>query len=452
MALLRSLFERDWFVGLIITLLFLIFAETGVFSGLDRQAYDLGTRISSAREPRDDIVIVAVDDESLQKLGAWPWSRDVLAQATLVLTQAKPSVIGFTIPFDTAQYAGGLSSISYLRDVLVAERKLSRNVRRALDDTESTLRGDDKLAGAFRSGARIVLSMPYIASERPASEVPATLPKYLKGFTLPGVSLDGDGGDGAGRAGRQVTRVGVLFPPIEKLVHRAASVGVIGFNPRFNNEPLLVQYGEEFLPSFALMLAARSKGLSSEDIESRGGAGPTLNGKTISADRSFRIYPRIYDDNDGKPAFESYSLIDVLNGSIDASRFQNKIIIVGLTSPRLAGSLSTPSGQTISPTLATAHTVSSLLNNELFELPEWAGWAQRSLIVALGIYLMFALGRFRTSTETLLSLFLLLVIFNTHFILMSSQALWVPMVTAVVMLIVGHLILGMRRLVGSRLY
>ena len=109
MALLRSLFERDWFVGLIITLLFLIFAETGVFSGLDRQAYDLGTRISSAREPRDDIVIVAVDDESLQKLGAWPWSRDVLADTTLKLAKAKSRVIGFNLPLDGEQNQSGRS-------------------------------------------------------------------------------------------------------------------------------------------------------------------------------------------------------------------------------------------------------------------------------------------------------------------------------------------------------
>ncbi len=270
LSILRSLLQRDWFVGLVITLLFLILAETGVFSGFDQQAYNLGTRISSDRDPHEDIVIVAVDDKSLQKLGAWPWSRDVLAQATLLLSQAKPNVIGFTIPFDTAQYAGGLSSISRLRDVLVAERKLSRNVKRALDNTESTLRGDDKLAGAFRSGGRIVLSMPYIATDRPAPEVSASLPKYLAGYILPRVSLDEGDGLGFGRPDPEITRVGELFPPIEKLVRRVGAVGVMGFSERFINEPLIVQYGEDFLPSFALMLATRSKGLSNKHIESRG--------------------------------------------------------------------------------------------------------------------------------------------------------------------------------------
>ena len=43
------------------------------------------------------------------------------------------------------------------------------------------------------------------------------------------------------------------------------------------------------------------------------------------------------------------------------------------------------------------------------------------------------------------------MIFNAHFVLMSSQSLWLPMMSAVVMLIVGYLILGTRQSVNVRL-
>lgn len=118
MPLLKSLIKRDWFIGLVITFLFLIFAEVGVFSAFDRQAYNLGVKISSAREPNDKVVVVAIDDKSLQTLGAWPWSRDVLAESMKLLTGAKPSVIGFTLPFDTGQYQAGLTSLAELRKIL----------------------------------------------------------------------------------------------------------------------------------------------------------------------------------------------------------------------------------------------------------------------------------------------------------------------------------------------
>jgi serine/threonine-protein kinase len=61
------------------------------------------------------------------------------------------------------------------------------------------------------------------------------------------------------------------------------------------------------------------------------------------------------------------------------------------------------------------------------------------------------MGRFRTNTAFFLSLYLLLMIFNAHFVLMSSQSLWLPMMTAVVMLIIGHLMLGTRQAVNVRL-
>ena len=451
MSLLKSLLKRDWFIGLVITLLFLIFAETGVFSGLDRQAYNLGAKISSARDPHEDIVVVAIDDKSLQKLGSWPWSRDVLAETTLLLNRAKPKVLGFTTPLDTAQYEAGLSSLDHLRKVLKAERKLTRSVNRVLSMTESTLRGDDNLAQAFRSGGRIVLAMPYIPTDKPSAELSASLPKYMDRFILTGVSPSASDSRGFGWPSPEITSAGELFPPIEKLARRVGGVGVISFPEQYNYQPLIVRHGQDFLPSFALMMVTRAKGLSTEHIKSSAGVGPTLNGKSLGADINFNIYPRFYDDKDGRPPFRTYSLIDVLDGSVELLAFSNKIVIIGLTSPRLAQPRMTPTGKPMSPTMAIAHTVSSLLNNEVFRLPEWAGWAQRGIIVVLGIYLMFVLGRFRTNTANFLSLFLLLVIFNAHFVLMSSQGLWLPMMAAAIMLIVGHLILGTRQSVNARL-
>ena len=47
MRLILPLLRLDWFVGLVITVLFLLLAEVGVFSSLDRKAYDLGVRFSA---------------------------------------------------------------------------------------------------------------------------------------------------------------------------------------------------------------------------------------------------------------------------------------------------------------------------------------------------------------------------------------------------------------------
>ncbi len=451
MQLIKSLFSRNWFVGLVLTILFLFFTEAGWFSALDRQAYNLGVKFTGAKDPHENIVVVAIDDKSLQSLGAWPWSRDIIAKTTRLLSKASPSVIGFTMPFDNEQYEAGLTSLVRLRNILKNEKKLSRNVNKALRLTESTLYGDNILAKSFKSGGRIVLAMSYITTEEPVPGLTSSLPKHLQKFSLPKVSLDANSNRGFGWPSPNVTRAAEIFPPIEIFAKQVSGIGVVSFAEQFNSEPLIVQHGREFLPSFALMVATRAKGLSMQHIESRASVSPMLGGKDLGADINMRIYPRFYEGKKGKPAFPLYSLIDVLDGSVALDVFRDKIIIIGLTSPHLAQPRLTPTGQAISPTMATAHTVSSLLNGEQYRFPEWSNWAQRGIILGLGIYLMLVLGRFRTNTALFLSLFLMLMIFNAHFVLMSSQSIWLPMMSAVVMLIVGHLILGTRQSFNTRL-
>ena len=188
-------------------------------------------------------------------------------------------------------------------------------------------------------------------------------------------------------------QAGELFPPLGKLARQVGAIGVISDVEQFHSEPLVVQYGSEVLPSFALMMAARSKGLSMQNIESRSSVSPLLDGKDLGADYNFRVYPRYYREQQGKPAFRKFSLIDVLDGTINTEVFNDKIVIIGLTSARLTTVLQTPAGNDISPTMASAHTVSSLLNNEQYRLPFWSGWVVRCLIIAVGLYLVMVLGR-----------------------------------------------------------
>ncbi len=115
-------------------------------------------------------------------------------------------------------------------------------------------------------------------------------------------------------------------------------------------------------------------------------------------------------------------------------------------------SLQTPAGELIPETIASAHTISSILNNDQYRLPDWAGWVQRLLIVLVGLYLMLVPGRLRLNTAFFLSMFLVLMIFNAHFLLMSVKSMWLPMMSAVALLLIGQLVLGTTQLLGRRLH
>ncbi len=84
---------REWAV--ILLLLWLAIAAGARwdwFARVDRSAYDLAMRLWQ-RPALPDIVVVGVDDASLQQIGRWPWNRAVHATLVQKLAEAKPAVI-----------------------------------------------------------------------------------------------------------------------------------------------------------------------------------------------------------------------------------------------------------------------------------------------------------------------------------------------------------------------
>ncbi|TJZ65364.1 CHASE2 domain-containing protein [Chitiniphilus eburneus] len=87
---------RDWLPW---GALLLVAAVLGAFNGLGRvesAALD-GLAALHQRAPDPRIVIVAIDDQSLQWLGRWPWRRDVHAELLERLRAARPAAIGIDL-------------------------------------------------------------------------------------------------------------------------------------------------------------------------------------------------------------------------------------------------------------------------------------------------------------------------------------------------------------------
>src|SRR5947209_7182591 len=109
--------KTDWFLGVAVLVVFALFSRVSdLIPSLERKAYDLGVRATS-REPAKNIAIIAIDEESLDKIGRWPWSRDVLAEMTDQLAGAKAKVIANTILLSEPQLDAGYVYITKLLDI-----------------------------------------------------------------------------------------------------------------------------------------------------------------------------------------------------------------------------------------------------------------------------------------------------------------------------------------------
>ena len=84
----------------------------------DRVFYDAQLRLWQ-RPPSDDIVIVAIDETTLRKLGRWPWSRAIHAQLLAQLKQEAPKAVAFDVIFaepDLQRPADDASFVAAVRD------------------------------------------------------------------------------------------------------------------------------------------------------------------------------------------------------------------------------------------------------------------------------------------------------------------------------------------------
>lgn len=91
------------FVYAVLTTLFVCgLYAAGIFSGFNLFATDL---LYSEKKVAHPVVVVAIDDVSIQSVGQWPWRREVYADLLEELREASPSVVAFDILFsETSRY------------------------------------------------------------------------------------------------------------------------------------------------------------------------------------------------------------------------------------------------------------------------------------------------------------------------------------------------------------
>ncbi len=96
-ALLRHPVLREWLlIGLLLVCGSIFALHWGWFFRMDQTLYDNAIELIQ-RPPREDIVIIGIDEESLQQIGRFPWSRAVYATLIEKLTAERAKVIGFDI-------------------------------------------------------------------------------------------------------------------------------------------------------------------------------------------------------------------------------------------------------------------------------------------------------------------------------------------------------------------
>lgn len=438
-------------------LLCMLAVITDLNRDIELAGYDLGVRFSSTKSANQDVVIIKIDEASLQEKGGWPWPRDILAEATRKLAAARPAVIGYVLPLDRKQSVHGLEYIHELKKLVAKESGLNYGrVKRLLRSAEVSMDTDQVFAASLHKAGRVVLAIPFLDSQK-STEPALGLAEHVKRYRL--LDIKGINTEKPNWTNwfvpEPLLSTEKLYPPIKKLIRQAGGAGTLYLGvdkSHIRTEPLVIKYGQDYVPSFVLMMATRNRGLSTRSIKvDLKKHKITIGQEQIKVDTKLRIYPKFYRGNKKQSAFPEYSMLDVLNGRVSRNALRNKTILIGVSAPQHALPQLTPIGEVMAPVRVVAHKVSSLLNDELYEVPSWVLPAQLIMLLVIGLYLMFLLPRFRMGTGMAISSLFLIALLNIHFISMVAQSTWLPMMTPLFALVIGHLILGAKKFVDSHL-
>lgn len=86
---------REWLLALtVMSLAVMVLSSANSFARIDQAIYDITTRLTAPLPP-DDVLIVAIDDSSIDALGEWPWPAARHAAAIDALRRAGARAVGY---------------------------------------------------------------------------------------------------------------------------------------------------------------------------------------------------------------------------------------------------------------------------------------------------------------------------------------------------------------------
>ena len=405
--------RQDWFTVLLVSIVMAVFQWAFNWTeSLELSLYDaVSSRSVSA--PSKQVAIIAIDDSSIAKLGAWPWPRELHAKLIDQLAQVKTKAIVPVLLFTEPESDRGLRFIrqikSLLGDFAQAEPAAAQDqLSRVLAEAEVALDGDALLIESVKNAGNVI--------------IPWTFP----GFRTPAQSM-------------------------EPLASSASALGHLRQWPDpdgvFRRETLLLsQSGQDGVRSLALLAAAAGMDLDVSDIKLMSSGALQLGKTRLPIEKNSELLVPLSNKRNGQPMIPEDSFVDVLRGEKSAQDYAGKVVIIGITATDVGASLTVPGGERLTQPEVIAQVVSDLMEGRFIALPDWGKWLTLGGLLLIFAYLVAALPVLAAVEAALVSLLILLALLGAEAFLLYKADLWIELVFPSAVLVVGHLTLGAKHL------
>jgi eukaryotic-like serine/threonine-protein kinase len=455
---LRS--RRSICLLLLIAILAAILFDFMPLQMLEYRAYDWMARFRH-RAAGIPVIIVAIDDTSLEKIGDWPWPRSYIAEVIDALSAEGTRTLGISILYRDEELNDGLVEIQNLKETirkkpLIGEQRTLNKIDRLLSEAQRQLNHDSRLIAAVRTAHNVVLPLRFNLSE-PGSQSATVLSDWLKLNSIE---------SGAKQVVQNLSPYAPVFsfgkrldksfsasalqPPYAKLSRKSGALGhtnlVADPDDVTRSVPLLIRFGNREFPSFALQVALKYFGASTRNVrlDSSGLQIKHLYIPTVAH------HQMLIDFSAQASNIQKFAVSDVLEGQIPAKAFQNKIVLLGITAEEFTPVYRTPGNACASAIEIQANAVENLVNRRHISRPPWSLALEVMIILYFGFFLLFVIPKVQPRIGMLIFTIFLVTWIGVAIGLFITQGLWLRIVTPTLFALIGFALTGRKRLFEAK--
>ena len=325
----------------------------GMFSDLRLKSFDTFQNLfpRSALEG-DPVVVIDIDDESLNIHGQWPWPRTLVAR--LVDRTVYSAATGFDIVFAEPDRTGA-------REL----SKLYEDNPELVDILSQTVDSDEILTQSIKNHGTVVLGMA------PNNKLNTSLNINKLGLVVQG--------DAPNQFLNKYSGIQANLPSLETASAGIGSMSIGNNDPIVRTMPTFELVNETLVPSFPLELVRVSIGASTYQIKSSNASSEKAFGEATginhikladlvmptNPDGSLWIYPTATKNLNVIPAWK------VLQGEFPLEYFDGKVTIVGTSASGLLDLRSTALEKNIPGVTIVAQFVQQIYANDFLKRPDW---------------------------------------------------------------------------------
>jgi len=382
--------------------------------------YDTRVRLSAPGGMDDRIVIIAIDEASLERHGHWPFTREKFAQMMYNLWDYGAAVVSFDVLFAERDES---ADVDILRALANGEE--DRAFRERLDELEPQLDRDRIFAEAMTAGPTI-LGYYFDTREETAFEAGVLpMPAFeLHESMMSSVFLP----HGAG-----------YTSALPQLMESAYSAGFIS-NPLIDPDgvvrrtPLLHEFELNVYESLSLATAATFLNDITlpifVDASTWLGEYPPLEGLEL-AGRPIPIDPQgavLVPYRGPAGSFPYISIGDVISGTVeDPSLLEGRIALIGGTAPGMEDLRTTPFGSIYPGVEVHANVIAGILDGSFRWEPAYTAAAEMITVAAFGLLTALLLPLLKPLASTLVTVGITLVALAVNYYMWSVELHVLPL-------------------------